>query len=119
MIFRDRKAHPMMKNFDDMNAASKEMMDNGLKSYASMSNAFQCIATGSAEYAKKSMEMGSGDFEKLSGVKSMDKAIELQSEYAKSAYEQFMAQATKMSELYADLAKEAYKPFESAITKAK
>ncbi|MAW85715.1 MAG: Phasin [Phyllobacteriaceae bacterium] len=109
----------MMKNFDEMNAASKEMMDNGLKSFASLSQAFQTIATESAEYAKKSMEMGSGYFEKLSGVKSMDKAIEVQSEYAKSAYEQFVAQTAKMSDLYADLAKEAYKPFESAMSKAK
>ncbi len=109
----------MMKNFDEMNAASKEMMDSSLKSYASVSKAFQAIASESAEYAKKSMEMGSGYFEKLSGVKSMDKAIEVQTEYSKTAYEAFVAQATKMGDLYADLAKEAYKPFESAMPKAK
>jgi hypothetical protein len=32
--------------------------------------------------------------------------------HAKSAYEGFVAQATRMSELYADMAKEIYKPFE-------
>ena len=35
----------------------------------------------------------------------------------KSAYEGFVAQATKMGELYVDLAKEAYKPYEGYLSK--
>ena len=108
----------MMKNFEDVNAAGKEMMDNGLKSFAAVSKSVQALAAESSEYAKKSMEMGSGYFEKLSGVKSLDKAIELQTEYAKTAYESFVAQATKMGDMYADIAKEMYKPFETAVAKA-
>ena len=46
------------------------------------------------------------------------KAIEIQTDYAKSAYEGFVAQATKIGELYADLAKETYKPFEAYVAKA-
>ncbi len=52
-------------------------------------------------------------------MKSLEKAIEIQTDYAKSAYEGFVSQATKMGELYADLAKEAYKPFETLVAKAK
>jgi hypothetical protein len=43
----------------------------------------------------------------------------VQSDYFKTAYEGFVAEATKLGELYADLAKETYKPIESAFTKAK
>ena len=43
----------------------------------------------------------------------------MQTEYAKTAYEGFVAKASKISELYADLAKETYKPFESLMAKAK
>ncbi len=52
-------------------------------------------------------------------MKSLEKAIELQTEYAKTAYEGFVAEATKISEMYADLAKESYKPFEAMVAKAK
>ena len=55
--------------------------------------------------------------EKLFGAKSLDKAIEIQTDYAKTAYEGFVAQATKIGELYSDLAKEAYKPFEAFAAK--
>ncbi len=44
--------------------------------------------------------------------------MEVQSEYLKSSYEDFVAQSTKLGELYADLAKQAYKPFEGVMAKA-
>jgi hypothetical protein len=48
--------------------------------------------------------------EQLLGAKSLDKAIEVQSEYAKSIYEDFTARLTKVGQLYADLGKEVFKP---------
>jgi Phasin protein len=38
--------------------------------------------------------------------------IQVQSEYAKTAYAAFVAHATKMGELYSDLAKAAFRPVE-------
>ena len=66
--------------------------------------------------AAKMMELAdqSGDFAKASA----EKAVEVQSDYVKGAYEGFVAEATKLGELYSDLAREAYKPFESQFGKA-
>ena len=77
----------------------------------------QAIAIEMADYSKKVFEQGTAAAEKLIGAKSLEKAIEVQSDYAKSSYESFVAEATKLGELYADLAKEAYKPFESQFGK--
>ena len=55
--------------------------------------------------------------EKLSGVKSLDKAIEVQTEYAKSAYETFVAESQKIAGLYTDLAKQTFKPLEGMVAK--
>ena len=57
--------------------------------------------------------------EKLFGAKSVDTAIQLQSEFAKAQFEGFVAQATKISDIYKDIAKEAFKPIEAAIEKGK
>ena len=57
--------------------------------------------------------------EKLVAAKSLEKAIEIQTDYAKTAYEGFVSEATKIGELYAELFKDAYKPFESVVAKAK
>jgi hypothetical protein len=55
----------------------------------------------------------------VTSVKEPAKLMELQSEYAKNAYETFMAEAKRLSELYADLFKQMTKPFEDLIAKNK
>jgi len=107
-----------MMNFESTSKMTKEAMDNMLTAYSSMTKSFQQIAAEAADYSKKSYEDSAAAFEKLVTAKSLDKAFEVQSDYAKSSYEGFVAQATKMGELYTDLAKEAYKPFEDAVSKA-
>lgn len=109
----------MMQSFEQAGKFGKEYMDTGLKSFASLSKNMQVITVEATEYSKKAFETGSDAFEKLVAAKSLDKAIEVQTDYAKQAYEGFVAQATKMGELYAEMAKEAYKPFESIVAKAK
>ena len=54
--------------------------------------------------------------EKLFGARSLDKAIEVQSEYAKAIYVDYIAQVTKFGELYVNLAKEVFK-FEDHVAK--
>lgn len=107
-----------MFNFEDANKKSKETMDTMLKSYASVTKGFQAIAAETADYSKKSFEDSVSHMEKLSSVKSVEAAMELQTSYLKSAYEAYVAEAQKLGEMYADLAKDAYKPYEAPVAKA-
>jgi hypothetical protein len=109
----------MVKNFDDLQQVGKENVDVTLKAMGALSKGTQAIAVEVADYSKKAFEDSTAAIEKLFGVKSLDKAIEVQTEYAKSAYEGFVAKASRIGELYADLAKETYKPFEVLMAKAK
>ena len=108
----------MLKNFEEIQKLGKDQLDTTMKQFGTVSKGWQAIATECTDYSKKSFEEGSATLEKLFGAKSLDKAIEVQSAYAKTAYEGFVAQATKMGELYTDLAKETYKPFEGMLAKA-
>ena len=78
---------------------------------------FQAIASAYGDYTKKSFEDTKSFVEKLSGVKSLDKAIEAQTEFAKSAYETFVAESQKIAGLYSDLAKQTFKPLEGMVAK--
>ena len=113
-----RREMTMIKNFDDVQKLSKDNMDATMKSLGALSKTTQAIAAEVADYSKKSFEDGTKVMEKHLGARSLDKAIEIQTDYAKTAYEGFVAQAAKISELYADLAKETYKPFESYLANA-
>jgi len=108
----------MMKNFEDIQKLSKDNMDATMKSFGALSKAGQTIASEITDYSKRSFEDSTKAMERLFGAKSLDKAIEIQADYAKTAYEGLVAEATKIGELYVDLAKEAYKPFEAYMAKA-
>jgi hypothetical protein len=109
----------MVKNFEDIQQVGKDNLDAAMKAVGALSKSAQAIAVEVADYSKKSFEDGTAALEKLFGVKSLDKAIEVQTEYAKASYEGFVAKASKIGELYADLAKETYKPYEALFAKAK
>ena len=108
----------MLKNFEEIQKLGQNHVDTTMKQFGTVSKGWQTIATECADYSKKSFEQGSAALEKLFGAKTLEKAIEIQSEYAKSAYEGFVAQATKLGGLYTDLAKESYKPLEGLMAKA-
>ena len=78
----------------------------------SLQSGVQAIATAYGDYTRKSFEDTKSYVEKLSGVKSLDKVLEVQTEYAKSAYETFVAESQKIAGLYTDLAKQTFKPLE-------
>ena len=75
------------------------------------------IAIAYSDYTKKSFEDTRSLVEKLSGVKSVGKAIEIQTEFAKSTFETFMGQSQRIGALYRDLATQCYKPFGGFLAK--
>ena len=68
------------------------------------------------DYMKKSVDNRMAFAEKLLGAKSLDTVIQIQSEYAKTSYADFVAQGTKMGELYSNLAKACFKPIELTMS---
>jgi phasin family protein len=102
---------------EDIQQYGKEQIDTVVASATTLQNGFQAIASAYGDYTKKSFEDTKSFVEKLSGVGSLDKAIEVQTEYAKSAYETFVAESQKIAGLYTDLAKQTFKPFEGIAAK--
>jgi hypothetical protein len=106
-----------MQNSDDMQKHSKIHVDSTMKAWNQASKGIQALAAETAEYSKKSFEEGCAAFEKLRGAKSLETVIEIQTAHAKTAYEGFVEQATKMGEIYMNLAKETSKSFENLLPK--
>jgi len=82
---------------------------------ASVQKHLTAITTAQTDFAKSSFEASKEYFEKLAGVKSPDKFVELMTEYAKSAQETFVTEATKIGELYKAFAMEAFTSFPSSL----
>jgi hypothetical protein len=107
----------MLGNFDAVQKLSTTNLEATTKVFGTLSKTTQAISAEMADYSKRSYENGAKAMEKLFSVKSLDKAIEVQSEYAKSFFEDYSAQLTKLGQLYAELTKDAFKPFETQMAK--
>ncbi|MBH0240030.1 phasin family protein [Methylobrevis albus] len=107
----------MATGYEDVQKILKENIDAAMKSADLLSKSLQTIATEATDYSKKSAEETTKHFEKLMGVKSVEAAIELQTEFVKKSYEGAVSQATKMTELYVDLSKDLAKPYEGVFAK--
>ena len=71
----------------------------------------QTIANAYRDYTRKSFEEFGSFFEQLSGVRSLDKAMEVQTEFVKRAYESSVAETQKIRELHRTLARQTFEPF--------
>ena len=70
------------------------------------------------DYTRKSFAEFGSFFEQLSGVRSLDKAMEVQTEFVKRAYESSVAESQKIRELHRALARQTLEPFEGITGKA-
>jgi phasin family protein len=107
----------MMIKVEDIQQYGKQHLETVVASATTVQNGLQAIASAYGDYTKKSYEDTKSFVEKLSGVKSLDKAIEAQTEFAKSACETFIAESQKIAGLYTDLAKQTFKPLEGMVAK--
>jgi hypothetical protein len=104
---------PNLEAFQDF---SKQQIEAFTAASATLTKGLQEIAAESTDYSKKAFAAGSAVVEKLLGARSVEAAVQIQSEYAKQAYEGFVAQSSKFSELYAKVASDALKPVTSAYS---
>ena len=78
----------------------------------------QTIANAYRDYTRKSIEEFGSFVEQLSGVRSLDKAMTVQTEFVKRAYETSVAESQKICELHTRLAKQTLDPFKGLPDKA-
>ncbi len=107
---------PATPSFDEFQKFSKEQLEALTAASTTLSKGLQDIATESTDYSKKAFAASTAMFEKLLGARSVESAIQIQTEFAKQAYEGFVAQATRVSELYTRVASDALKPVTTAYT---
>ena len=109
----------MIKNFEGFQKLGQQNVDTAMKMVGEWSKGWQAIAAEMTDYTKRSFEEGTATVEKLLAAKSFEQAVEIQTGFAKRAYDDYLHQVSKLGGLYAELAKEAYKPVEKVLQGAR
>jgi phasin family protein len=108
---------PMQKASEDFQKMGKDNYDAMVRSYGELNKGFQAIASRWTDFSKRSFEDSTRAWEQMIGAKSIEQAFEIQTNYVKKAYDNWMAEMSKIGEMYSSAARDAYKPVEQAMAK--
>src|SRR5262245_2904148 len=84
------------------------------RSFSAANKGFQALTAEMMEYSKVAFDDAMHTWGQLIGVRSLDQAVQIQSDYAKRAYDNHMAELSKLGELCMGTMRDASKPVEEA-----
>ena len=97
--------------------AAGQGFDAASRSLSEVNRGFQALAAEMTDYSKKAFDDAIRTWEQLIGVRSLEQAIEIQTQYAKRVYENHMAELSKLGEMCVGMVQAASKPVEESSRK--
>ena len=94
-------------------ALSGEVLPPEVREHAPQTAGAQAIALAYGDYTRKSVLAGRFLVERLVTVRSFEEAIEIQGEFAKQAFANFVAHSERICELYGAWAQQCFRPLEN------
>jgi hypothetical protein len=86
---------------------SKDGFDAAVRSFGEVNKGLQAIASEVTDYSKRMFDDIIRAWEQFLSAKSLDQAFEIQSDYTKKAYDNYVAEVSKLGEMYISLARNA------------
>ena len=100
---------------NDANSTSKKNLEAVVASVTAATKGAEELGAETMAFSKKAFEEQVAAAKALAGAKSVQEAVELQSAWAKSAFEGYVAQFGKFSELVTASVKETVKPINERV----
>jgi phasin family protein len=105
-----------LSTLGEINTHSKKNLEAVVASVTAATKGAETLGAQAMAYSKKSMEDHVAAAKSLSSAKSVQEVVELQTAWAKSAFEAYVAQMTKASETVAASVKESFSPINERVT---
>ena len=102
---------------EEFERASKHSLDAVLRAWGEAGKGFRTITSELTEYSKRAFEDATRAFEQMVGARSVGQAFEIQSQYAKKAYDAHLAELSKLGEMYVNVTRNAFTPVEQAVSR--
>jgi phasin family protein len=100
----------------EANANSKKNLEAVVASVTAATKGAEALGAQAMAYSKQALEDQAAAAKSLTGAKSVQEVVELQTAYAKSALEAYVAQMTKASETVSASVKECFQPINERVT---
>jgi phasin family protein len=104
-----------VKNYDQFLGYGKETVEAYMKAANAAGKGVETLHSELYAYSKQSVEDSISATKALMGSKSVHEAFELQSDFAKSAFDTYVSQVTKLGEIMSATAKGTFEPLQGRI----
>jgi phasin family protein len=102
--------------FTEVNVYSKKNLEAVVASLTAATKGAEALGAQAMAYSKKSLEDQVAATRSLTSAKSVQEVVELQTAFAKTALETYLAQVNKASETVAASVKESFQPINERVT---
>jgi phasin family protein len=103
------------KSYDTVLSFSKDTAEACMKSATVAGKGLETINSEIFSYSKGAIEESIAAGKAILGSKSIHEAIELQTDYAKSAFESYVSELTKFSDLVTSTTKSSFAPLQGRV----
>ena len=100
----------------ELNAEGKKNLEAVVASATAAQKGVEALSAQTVAYGKKSWEDGVAAAQSLAQARSVQEALELQTAYAKSAAETYLAEITRMTDVFTASVKDSFKPINERVT---
>jgi phasin family protein len=100
----------------ELNAEGKKNVEALVASATAAQKGAETLSAASLAYGKKSWEDGVAAAQSLTAARSVQELVELQTSWAKSAAETYLAEVTKMTDVFTASVKDSFKPINERVT---
>ena len=104
-----------VKNYDSLVGYGKETVEAVVKSAEAAGKGAETLHNEIYAFSKASVEESIAAAKALMASKSAHEAFELQTGYAKTAFEHYVSQVTKLGEIYTSTTKQAIAPLQGRV----
>jgi phasin family protein len=114
-VFRDA-ADKSAAGLAELNAHSKQNLEAMVASATAAQKGVETLSAQSVAFTKKSWEDGVAAAQSMAQARSIQELLELQTSWAKSATEAYLAEVTKATDVMTASVKDSFKPINERVT---
>ena len=105
-----------MTALNELNAQSKRNLEAVVESVTAATKGAETLSNHAMAYTKKAVESQVEQAKALSSARSVQELVELQTTYAKTAMETYIAEMNKAAEVLSSVVKESFRPLNERAT---
>lgn len=114
----EKSSKAVTEGYGDIAALGKENVEAAITSGTIMAKGFEILGKEIASFAQQSVEGNVAATTAIFGAKSLNEFVDLQNDYARKNFDQFVAESTKLTELSVKVANEALAPIQARVNLA-